>query len=142
MSIESRIWSRNSRSSTAPQRWMRRSASVDLPWSMWAMMQKLRIWSMGSVFREAAPLQPQVLAHAAHTNLEQARRAGSDVDHLRAHAAILLPRHLDPHLVPARLEVEQLFGAALADLDTYDSLGNRGLELHLVDEHAVDPDDQ
>jgi hypothetical protein len=25
---------------------MRRSASVDLPWSMWAMMQKLRIWSM------------------------------------------------------------------------------------------------
>src|SRR5262245_40348047 len=45
-SIESRIWSRKSRSSTAPQRWIRRSASVDLPWSMWAMMQKFRMWFM------------------------------------------------------------------------------------------------
>ena len=45
-SMESRIWSRNSRAATAPQRWMRRSASVDLPWSMWAMMQKFRMCSM------------------------------------------------------------------------------------------------
>ena len=45
MSIESRIWSRNSRASTPPQRWISRSASVDLPWSMWAMMQKLRMSS-------------------------------------------------------------------------------------------------
>src|SRR5579864_9829325 len=45
MSIESRIWSRNSRSSTAPQRWINRSARVDLPWSMWAMMQKFRMFS-------------------------------------------------------------------------------------------------
>src|SRR4051812_20729546 len=45
MSIESRIWSRNSRNSTAPHRWISRSARVDLPWSMWAMMQKLRIGS-------------------------------------------------------------------------------------------------
>src|ERR1700732_2391987 len=45
MSIESRIWSRKSRASTAPQRWIRRSARVDLPWSMWAMMQKLRMVS-------------------------------------------------------------------------------------------------
>src|ERR1700726_1689740 len=45
MSIESRIWSRNSRSSTAPQRWIKRSARVDLPWSMWAMMQKFRMFS-------------------------------------------------------------------------------------------------
>src|ERR1700687_1032746 len=45
MSIESRIWSRKSRSSTAPQRWISRSARVDLPWSMWAMMQKFRMFS-------------------------------------------------------------------------------------------------
>src|SRR5436305_5984453 len=45
MSIESRIWSRKSRSSTPPQRWISRSARVDLPWSMWAMMQKLRMSS-------------------------------------------------------------------------------------------------
>jgi hypothetical protein len=24
-----------------------RSARVDLPWSMWAMIEKLRMWSMG-----------------------------------------------------------------------------------------------
>ena len=35
-----------SRSLRPPQRWIRRSASVDLPWSMWAMIEKLRIWSM------------------------------------------------------------------------------------------------
>src|SRR5688500_15714749 len=32
-----------SRSSRPPQSWMMRSASVDLPWSTWAMMEKLRI---------------------------------------------------------------------------------------------------
>ncbi len=35
--------SRMSRSATVPVRWRKRSASVDLPWSMWAMMQKLRM---------------------------------------------------------------------------------------------------
>jgi len=32
----------------APHRSINRSASVDFPWSMWAMMQKLRMrdWSM------------------------------------------------------------------------------------------------
>ena len=43
MSIESSIWSWNSRSLTAPQRISRRSASVLLPWSIWAMIEKLRI---------------------------------------------------------------------------------------------------
>ena len=43
MSIESRIWSFISRSVTLPQSWISRSDSVDLPWSMWAMMEKLRI---------------------------------------------------------------------------------------------------
>src|SRR5262245_35597871 len=32
-----------SRSDRPPQRWMKRSASVDLPWSMWAMIEKLRM---------------------------------------------------------------------------------------------------
>ncbi len=36
-----------SRSETAPVIWSMRSASVDLPWSMWAMMQKLRICEGG-----------------------------------------------------------------------------------------------
>src|SRR6476659_2152272 len=48
MSMRSRYWARIMRSSTTPVSWSIRSASVDLPWSMWAMMQKLRI-SAGSV---------------------------------------------------------------------------------------------
>src|SRR5258708_5180376 len=43
MSMESSIWSWNSRSVTAPQRISRRSARVLLPWSIWAMIEKLRI---------------------------------------------------------------------------------------------------
>ena len=41
-SIESRYWARMSRGSTAPQISSMRSASVDLPWSMWAMIERLR----------------------------------------------------------------------------------------------------
>ena len=43
-SIVSRCCSCKSRSETTPVRAMMRSASVDLPWSTCAMMQKLRIW--------------------------------------------------------------------------------------------------
>ncbi len=43
MSIRSRYCARAARASTTPVSWSIRSASVDLPWSMWAMMQKLRI---------------------------------------------------------------------------------------------------
>src|SRR3954470_24060498 len=46
-SIRSRYWARMSRAATAPVSSRRRSASVDFPWSMWAMMQKLRISSGG-----------------------------------------------------------------------------------------------
>ena len=42
-SIESRYCSRISRMSTAPVTSRMRSDSVDFPWSMWAMMEKLRI---------------------------------------------------------------------------------------------------
>src|ERR687898_3299884 len=47
MSIRSRYCARIARSSTTPVSWSIRSASVDFPWSMWAMMQKLRISSGG-----------------------------------------------------------------------------------------------
>src|SRR5262245_34667490 len=49
MSIRSRYWARMERSSTTPVICSIRSASVDLPWSMCAMMQKLRI-NAGSVW--------------------------------------------------------------------------------------------
>src|SRR5215472_16155701 len=45
-SIESSTCAPISRADSPPVRSIRRSASVDLPWSMCAMMEKLRIWSM------------------------------------------------------------------------------------------------
>src|SRR4051812_29835403 len=48
MSMRSRYWARMSRSLTTPVMPSIRSARVDLPWSMCAMMQKLRIFA-GSV---------------------------------------------------------------------------------------------
>ena len=48
MSIESSSCSFMSRSATVPVDWISRSASVDLPWSMWATMEKLRMCA-GSV---------------------------------------------------------------------------------------------
>src|SRR2546423_1338597 len=50
-SMRSRYWSRIWRSFTAWVRSRKRSASVDLPWSMCATMQKLRIrpWSIGTL---------------------------------------------------------------------------------------------
>src|SRR4051812_7794364 len=38
-----------SRSVRPPVIWIRRSASVDLPWSIWATMEKLRMLEMGAV---------------------------------------------------------------------------------------------
>ena len=48
-SIESRYCARMSRASTAPVSSSMRSASVDLPWSMWAMIERLRMRSMVAV---------------------------------------------------------------------------------------------
>jgi hypothetical protein len=47
ISIESSTCSVISRSDSAPVVWMSRSARVDLPWSIWATMEKLRMLSMG-----------------------------------------------------------------------------------------------
>src|SRR4249919_4180131 len=43
MGFESSTCASISRASSPPQSWMMRSASVDLPWSTWAMMEKLRM---------------------------------------------------------------------------------------------------
>src|SRR5262249_50762217 len=51
ISIVSSTCSRISRASSPPQAWISRSASVDLPWSIWAMIAKLRIWLSGVVMR-------------------------------------------------------------------------------------------
>src|SRR4051812_45363076 len=43
MSILSSTWLDISRAVRPPVDWMSRSASVDLPWSIWAMIEKLRM---------------------------------------------------------------------------------------------------
>jgi hypothetical protein len=40
-----------SRASKPPQRWMSRSASVDLPWSMCAMMEKFLMCCIKQTFQ-------------------------------------------------------------------------------------------
>src|SRR5258708_18133202 len=50
-SIESSTCSAISRSASPPHIWMKRSASVDLPWSIWAMMEKFRMW-LWSIYNE------------------------------------------------------------------------------------------
>src|SRR4051794_7326732 len=59
MSILSRYWARICRASTTPVSCSIRSASVDLPWSMWAMMQKFRMIDgsvVGTTHRTENPL--------------------------------------------------------------------------------------
>src|SRR5262245_48419671 len=51
ISIVSRTCSVISRSARPPVIWMMRSASVDLPWSMWAMMEKFLILFRGVMAR-------------------------------------------------------------------------------------------
>src|SRR5258708_32227275 len=54
-SIESRTWSTAFLASMVPVRDRSRSARVDLPWSMWATMEKLRIRSVAIRLRIARP---------------------------------------------------------------------------------------
>src|SRR5690606_18075570 len=62
-SIESRYWARISRGSTAPHTSSMRSASVDLPWSMWAMMEMLRSCERSVTVR---PFLPRPGTHPDH----------------------------------------------------------------------------
>src|SRR5712692_1557087 len=57
-SMLSSTCSRISRASSPPQAWISRSARVDLPWSIWAMIAKLRMWLSGVIaaeHKDAAP---------------------------------------------------------------------------------------
>src|SRR5215212_2998714 len=70
-SIESSSCGRWSRGSTAPVISRMRSASVDFPWSMWAMIEKLRMLAAGAAIasRLAAPREQRAdLAHLRHAH--------------------------------------------------------------------------
>src|SRR4051812_47639811 len=69
MSILSRYCARIERASTTPVSCSIRSASVDLPWSMWAMMQKFRMifGSVVGTFHSRIPASPAYpIATACH----------------------------------------------------------------------------
>ena len=58
-SIESSTWSTAFLASIVPVRDSRRSASVDLPWSMWATMEKLRMRAMAHPAQNITPRRAQ-----------------------------------------------------------------------------------
>src|SRR4051812_31012260 len=60
MSMESRYCSRMSRASTAPVSSRMRSERVDLPWSTWAMTERLRMRSRAVVMGFDRPLSPSI----------------------------------------------------------------------------------
>src|ERR1041385_9082331 len=79
-SIESSTCSDISRSARPPHIWMKRSASVDLPWSMWAMIEKFRMWLCG-INKEGArrhPPQAAILAQLGDRFLRQSVAAELD----------------------------------------------------------------
>src|SRR5687768_11553158 len=125
-SIESSTCSAISRSARPPHIWMKRSASVDLPWSMCAMMEKLRmrLWVISkegasghpraailsqllndirgnAVVAELVALQVRQDRHPLAEALFQ-RRVGVDVDLLERDAGRAQRlRHLLAEMAPA-----------------------------------------
>src|SRR3954462_15046389 len=71
MSMRSRYWARMLRPSTIPVTSSMRSASVDLPWSMWAMMQKFRMRA-GSVVAGVVTVSPSSHARTGGTAFDPA----------------------------------------------------------------------
>src|SRR5436190_5423687 len=81
-SIESRYCSRISRASTAPVSSRMRSDSVDLPWSMWAMIEKFRMRARSMTWRAAGQggvkrCYRGVVAGPGPDNLVQPRQAST-----------------------------------------------------------------
>jgi hypothetical protein len=54
---------------------MMRSASVDLPWSTWAMIEKLRMWSIGSAAETGHRHKRRIIAEKRAPNALFRRQA-------------------------------------------------------------------
>src|SRR5712691_11964808 len=81
-SMLSSTCSRISRASSPPQAWISRSARVDLPWSICAMIAKLRIWLSGVIAAEhkdaAARDQRKAARRSQNGEREAQRRCSGD----------------------------------------------------------------
>src|SRR5215211_9126413 len=113
-SIESSTCSSISRSERPPQSWIKRSASVDLPWSMCAMMEKFLMWSIsGERFRygnekghAGCPFSIKRTANFSRTRpLGGAQRCGESlpIEEVMADLDAILDEHRHQFVV-ARLE--------------------------------------
>ena len=94
-SIESSICSRMSRSATVRVSCRMRSASVDLPWSMWAMIEKLRIVESGTLVAYWRCLRPALTRWRGLRS-----RSASETEHL----------HVGELQDPARRQVRRAAG--------------------------------
>src|SRR4051794_26735739 len=82
------------RGSTAPVTSRMRSASVDLPWSMWAMIEKLRIRSMGRA--QYCEGQVRWLNEARDCANCRPRNPSHRPEHRRTAVPRVVPRLLEP----------------------------------------------
>src|SRR3989338_2812786 len=64
----------------APVNSRMRSASVDFPWSMWAMMQKLRMWSSFIEMRPRSRQAERDVFSLLHEHLGQGLRSSLRID--------------------------------------------------------------
>src|SRR5215218_5205087 len=120
-SMESSSCGRWSRGSTAPVSSRMRSASVDFPWSMWAMIEKLRMLLAGAAMRPSSmAIRSRPAEPAARQPSGAAPRSQQIVDLLLlAHDHVLQPvldglrRRLAAGWLDGRLECLQ--GLAVVD---------------------------
>src|SRR3954452_13987084 len=92
-SMESRYWARMSRASTAPVSSRIRSDSVVLPWSMWLMMERLRIRSRAIMQTPLSQLGIRLLRMAATA---PSGYTVDDLDRLRNELRAVAHLELDP----------------------------------------------
>src|ERR1700741_5257760 len=117
MSMESSTCSTISRSASPPVSWISRSASVDLPWSICATIEKLRMLSMApdvmarlSIGRAAGPDSLRREATVVRDRLRGDRAAVAYDDHVPGRhrlptGAVVIERLGDHHHVVAVLTV-------------------------------------
>src|SRR4249920_1160158 len=106
-SMESSTWSPISRSERPPQSWIKRSASVDLPWSMCAMMEKLRMRfcsinkegaeapSMAAILPQGGSLPRDAPSPLVRKSVDRDESHRVAAPHLQREYRILVQRHQD-----------------------------------------------
>src|SRR5262245_33831002 len=96
ISMESSTCSTISRSARPPVVWISRSANVDLPWSIWAMIAKLRILSMAAFMARGLALVSRGGKRGRPGFLPARERAGCNL--LRRGDLLLREERLERHL--------------------------------------------